>query len=251
MASARVWHQVGLGQWEYRPNGVAVARIQRASDVYDWSTKTANGTAPHYSEAQDAVRKALREQQPQPMDADTYQRLAARTLIDEPDTTFTNEELAIMLAALELGAAVGKVLEYVKKGICHRHGYQFSVLGRYLTEVSKSTSALMIADVHDKRIHALSGNEQMLIWCALGLGGEAGEVMDIVSSLPHTGDADDDPFDVLVKELGDNDWYNAALCTLLGVQMSTVMQANIDKLMKRFPEGWGSEASKARVDTRD
>lgn len=184
------------------------------------------------------------------MDANEYQQAAARTLIDEPDTTFTNEELAIMLAALELGAAVGKVLEYVKKGICHRHGYSANELGKLVVAVSGQAIGSMDYIYPDEETTipnlVLTGNAQMLIWCALGMGGEAGEVMDIVQHssrfLTHTLVSD------LTKELGDNDWYNAAICTLIGVPMSDVMQANIDKLKKRFPEWWGSDASKARVD---
>jgi len=152
-----------------------------------------------------------------------------------------------MLGALELGAKVGKVLEAVKKGICHRHGFDARELHGLLCEMAIADIDLRVTSVggHDRREYRLSGNDQMLIWCALGLGGEAGEVMETISKLPDGRYVSVD----MVKELGDNDWYNAALCTLIGVPMSDVMQANIDKLMKRFPEGWGSEASKARVDT--
>jgi len=179
--------------------------------------------------------------------ANSYQAAAARTLIMEPDTTFTNEELAIMLAALELGAKVGAVCDYVKKSICHRHGFDARELHGLLCEMAIADIDLRVTSVggHDRREYRLSGNDQMLIWCALGLGGEAGEVMEGASMLQYGKISTD----AMVKELGDNDWYNAAICTLLGVQMSDVMQANIDKLKKRFPEGWGSEASKARVDT--
>lgn len=183
------------------------------------------------------------------MDADTYQRLAARTLIDEPDTTFTNEELSIMLAALELGAAVGNVLEYCKKSICHRHGYSATELGRLIVAVSGQAIRMLDPVYPDQETvtpnYQLSGNEQMLVWCALGLGGEAGEVMEGVSMTQYGKISTKK----MIKELGDCDWYNAALCSLIGVPMSDVMQANIDKLKKRFPDGWGSEASKARVDT--
>lgn len=183
------------------------------------------------------------------MDANEYQKQASRTLIMEPDTTFTNEELAIMLAALELGARVGAALDYIKKGICHRHGFEPKELHNLLCEMAQSDINLRVTSVqmYDAPNYQLSGNDQMLIWSALGLGGEAGEVMEVVSALAVSGV----PVDriALTKELGDADWYNAALCTLIGVDMSDVMQANIDKLRKRFPDGWGSEASKSRVDT--
>ena len=180
------------------------------------------------------------------MDADTYQRLAARTLIDEPDTTFTNEELAIMLAALELGAAAGKVLEMVKKGICHRHGLDLIDLRSALDAVTDAAT-YMPYQTSDHHQHHLSGNDQMLIWCALGLGGEAGEVMDTISLLSDSVIS----HDVLVKEQGDVAWYLAGIATLMGVPMSHVMQANIDKLARRYENGYSSEASKLRVDAGD
>ena len=183
------------------------------------------------------------------MEANDYQAAAARTLIDEPDTTFTNDELAIMLAALELGAATAKLLEFCKKGICHRHGFDTTKALELVGDCD-----IKVYDMHrtiegDYIRHSqyqLSGNDQMLIWCALGLGGEAGEVMETISLLSDSVIS----HEALVKELGDGMWYNAALCTLIGVPMRDVMQANIDKLKKRFPDGWGSEASKARIDTQ-
>ncbi len=181
------------------------------------------------------------------MDADTYQELAARTLIDEPDTTFTNDELAIMLAALELGSRVGKVIEYCKKGICHRHGFDTTKALSFVSDVDYKIYEMhrtIEGDIPAPE-YRLSGNDQMLIWCALGLGGEAGEVMETISNLPDIAYHGND----LVKELGDVMWYNAALCTLIGVPMSDVMQANIDKLTARYKNGYSSEESKARVDT--
>lgn len=178
------------------------------------------------------------------MTADEYQKLAARTLIDAPEVPFTNGELTIMLAALELGARVGAALDYVKKSICHRHGFKMHELSRRLVDVSEAIMPLMNSDITEAPHYDLSGNDQMLIWCALGLGGEAGEVMDVISALSVM------PIDriALSKELGDSDWYNAALCTLIGVPMSDVMQQNIAKLKKRYEAGYSSAASAARVD---
>lgn len=182
------------------------------------------------------------------MQANDYQEQAARTLIMEPDSAFTNEELAIMLAALELGAKVGKVLEYVKKGICHRHGFDAREIHRLLSEMAVADIELRVKSFRGGAHipeHSISGRDQMLIWCALGLGGEAGEVMEIagISSGAMAQGA-------IVKELGDCEWYTAALATLIGVPLSDVMQANIDKLKKRYKDGWNAADSKARIDVQ-
>jgi NTP pyrophosphatase (non-canonical NTP hydrolase) len=86
----------------------------------------------------------------------------------------------------------------------------------------------------------------MLVWTALGLAGEAGEVADTVKkAIFHQHGVDRE---ILIKELGDVLWYVAALCTQLHVTMSEVMDRNILKLMARYPDGYSSDASQARVD---
>jgi NTP pyrophosphatase (non-canonical NTP hydrolase) len=111
------------------------------------------------------------------MNADEYQQLAGRTLIDGPDAEYTPTEI-------------------------------------------------------------------MLVWNALGLAGEAGEVADIIKkSVFHRHDLNRE---ALIKELGDVLWYVAALCSKLGVSLDEVMQLNIAKLKARYPDGYSSEASKER-----
>ncbi len=108
------------------------------------------------------------------MDANEYQKLASRTLIDGPDAEYTSREI-------------------------------------------------------------------MLVWNALGLTGEAGEVADTIKkSVFHRHELDRDE---LIKELGDVMWYVAALCSKLHVPLNEVMERNIDKLKKRYPVGYSSEAS--------
>lgn len=91
-----------------------------------------------------------------------------------------------------------------------------------------------------------TGWEIMLVWNALGLAGEAGEVADTVKkAVFHRHPLDRDE---VTKELGDVLWYVAALCTKLDVSLSEVMERNVEKLVKRYPEGYSSAASKVRAD---
>lgn len=91
-----------------------------------------------------------------------------------------------------------------------------------------------------------TGAEIMLVWNALGLAGEAGEVADTVKkAVFHRHELNRDE---LIKELGDVLWYVAALCSKLDVSLSEVMERNIAKLKKRYPEGYTSAASKVRAD---
>ena len=76
---------------------------------------------------------------------------------------------------------------------------------------------------------------------AYGLNGEAGEVIDILKKHEFQGHNLDT--DALVKELGDVAWYLALACTAMGITMSAVLERNIDKLRKRYPEGFDANKS--------
>ncbi len=86
----------------------------------------------------------------------------------------------------------------------------------------------------------------MLLWNAIGLAGEAGEVAEhIKKGVLHQHGVDATK---LGKELGDVLWYVAGLCTKAGLDLSQVMAANIAKLQSRYPNGFTSADSQRRVD---
>lgn len=92
----------------------------------------------------------------------------------------------------------------------------------------------------------ITDEEVMLSWSALGLCGEAGEVADILKKgVYHQHGLD---IAAIKKELGDVLWYVSALCTTLNIQLSEVMQLNVDKLKSRYPDGFNSAASINRKD---
>lgn len=75
----------------------------------------------------------------------------------------------------------------------------------------------------------------------LGLCGETGEVADHIKKVMFQGHELDK--DKLVEELGDVCWYIAILAKGLNVDLETVMQKNIEKLIKRYPDGFKVENS--------
>lgn len=82
---------------------------------------------------------------------------------------------------------------------------------------------------------------QRLLNAALGLCGEAGEFADGLKKAEfhhHALDADE-----LRKELGDVLWYVALACDALGLKLGDVMGENIEKLRRRYPDGFSSERS--------
>ncbi len=85
---------------------------------------------------------------------------------------------------------------------------------------------------------------ERLLNAALGLCGEAGEFADSLKKWEfhaHPLDADE-----LRKELGDVLWYAALACDALGLSLGDVMAENIDKLRRRYPDGFSSERSLQR-----
>ena len=83
---------------------------------------------------------------------------------------------------------------------------------------------------------------------ALGLAGEAGETADYIKKVV----GHDHPLDRdhVAKEIGDVLWYCASLCDEYGLSMQEVTEWNIEKLKKRYPEGFSSTASIKRSDVR-
>lgn len=78
----------------------------------------------------------------------------------------------------------------------------------------------------------------------MGLNGESGEAIDILKKhMFHGHDLDKEH---LAKELGDVAWYLAVSADALGYDLETILQMNVDKLMKRYPEGFDIEKSKHR-----
>ena len=85
----------------------------------------------------------------------------------------------------------------------------------------------------------------VLINSVMGLCGESGEAIDIVKKwMAHGHELDREH---LIKELGDIAWYLAEAATALDVTLEDVLQANIEKLKKRFPEGFDESRSKERA----
>ena len=88
--------------------------------------------------------------------------------------------------------------------------------------------------------------EQTLTNGAMGLCGEAGEVSDIVKKHLFQGHALNR--EKLIEELGDVAWYIAETAYALDVKLEDVLTLNIEKLKKRYPEGFDTEKSVHRED---
>lgn len=95
----------------------------------------------------------------------------------------------------------------------------------------------------------LSGQNYMIVWNAIGLSGEAGEVSELVKKgIFHEHGLD---MEKLKKEIGDVLWYAAGLCTVCNINFEDVMNQNIEKLKARYPDGFSSERSISRIENQN
>mgnify|MGYP002734248698 FL=1 len=87
--------------------------------------------------------------------------------------------------------------------------------------------------------------KEVLINSVMGLCGESGEAIDIVKKWMAQGHELDKEH--LARELGDIAWYLAEAATVLEIPLEDILQTNIDKLKKRYPDGFETKKSLVRL----
>ena len=81
-------------------------------------------------------------------------------------------------------------------------------------------------------------NINRLTTAAVGISAEGGEFMEIVKKMVFQGKPwNADNREHLIIELGDVLWYVAQACMALDVSFDEVLETNVKKLEKRYPEG--------------
>lgn len=83
--------------------------------------------------------------------------------------------------------------------------------------------------------------QEVLLNAVMGLCGEAGEAIDIVKKHRFQGHELDR--EKLCRELGDVAWYLAEAAYALEVPLEDILRANLEKLKKRYPQGFDSACS--------
>lgn len=83
-----------------------------------------------------------------------------------------------------------------------------------------------------------------VISACLGLSGEVGEFNDLIKKfIFHEKEFDEEH---LKKELGDICWYIALACDAFGWKLEDIMRMNIEKLSKRYPDGFDVDRANHR-----
>lgn len=101
-----------------------------------------------------------------------------------------------------------------------------------------------IQEFQEKSVRTLNTNllprESISNMC-MGISGEAGEVIDHIKKNFYQGHELDK--DHMKEELGDLMFYIVNLATMLDIEMVDVLQGNVDKLLKRYPNGFDENKS--------
>ena len=80
----------------------------------------------------------------------------------------------------------------------------------------------------------------------VGIAGESGEVCDLMKkTIFHSHPLNKEK---LKEELGDLLWYINYLASIQDISLQEIMQYNIEKLKKRYPDGFSARASQERKD---
>jgi NTP pyrophosphatase (non-canonical NTP hydrolase) len=88
-------------------------------------------------------------------------------------------------------------------------------------------------------------HHEILTW-GLGIAGEAG---DVAGCIKKTYAHDNDQRHGIRENIGDTLWYAAMICNFFEWDMQDILDENIDKLKKRFQNGFTTEEAR-RAGTR-
>ena len=116
-----------------------------------------------------------------------------------------------------------------------------NLLEEYTDFVDKVTSeASKSSDKMRERIDYLNSRDiemSRLLTAGIGLSGEVGEFNEIIKKIMfHEKTFDDQTHEHMKRELGDILWYVAQACLALKVDLVGIINANKEKLSKRFPQ---------------
>lgn len=113
--------------------------------------------------------------------------------------------------------------------------------------------SMMVKDLQkpgEDIIHEVSAHKAELIHMAVGISGEAGELLDAVKKHGFY----DKELDILnvVEELGDLEFYLEGIRQVLKLDREEILRYNIDKLSKRYSSGkFSNEQAHARADKNE
>ena len=94
--------------------------------------------------------------------------------------------------------------------------------------------------------HSLVNGDMHLLHMAIGVSGEAGELIDAIKKyVIYRKPLDREN---VIEELGDLEFYMEGLRQSLNISREETLEANIQKLGKRYQDGYSDKAAQERAD---
>ena len=115
----------------------------------------------------------------------------------------------------------------------------FNMYEEFVAQVTSNASTNFV-DFADRigELDREGANIERLLTAGVGINAEGGEFLEIIKKMVFQGKAwNADNREHLIIELGDIMWYVAQATMALGISMEDVLDTNINKLSKRYPEG--------------
>ena len=104
----------------------------------------------------------------------------------------------------------------------------------------------MAEDAHRLKDFKPNPSQCELLHAAIGIAGEAGELLDAVRK--HVFDGQPLDRENVIEELGDLNFYFEAACQAIGVTREEIEQRNQAKLSKRYEGGYSDQQAQERKD---
>ena len=115
----------------------------------------------------------------------------------------------------------------------------FSKYEEFVSQVTSEPSTNFV-DFADRigELDREGANIERLLTAGVGINAEGGEFLEIIKKMVFQGKPwNEDNREHLIIELGDIMWYVAQATQSLGISMEEVLDTNIKKLSKRYPDG--------------
>jgi len=100
----------------------------------------------------------------------------------------------------------------------------------------------------DKIVATFGSDHAHLVHMAMGISGEAGELLDAIKKHVIYNKRLD--VENIIEELGDLEWFLQGLRAVLNITREQTLEHNITKLLKRYPDAYTDEAAQARADKK-
>ena len=160
----------------------------------------------------------------------------------------------ILVDHMSPNAASGAVMRKVgmthigtEPGKYEKHGRIFDA---EVYEICNNVRKAMTVNDYQKQamksLNPALSSKDVLINGVMGLCGESGEAIDIVKKHLHQGHELDRK--KLAAELGDIAWYLAETAWALNIPLEEIFRGNLDKLKRRYPEGFDTAHSRNRTE---